>query len=471
LSAAPGRWRAQSLRARLTLGYTAALGALLVLLGVAALHLLDSGLRANVDQTLESMAETVVRVHQSAGATTAAQLEEKLGQLVGPVAAERFLQLLDPLGRPRFTPRRALALPLSATALANAEEGRETFETIPVPDGGPVRVLTWPVMQRGHLVDVVQVAMPLSTVEAARKRFLLVLLGLAPIALAGVAAGGWMLTGRALAPVDVMTATARRIGEGDLALRVPADGRDDELGRLAAVLNDMLARLERSLATARQLSADAAHELRTPLTILKGEIDVALRGTPSADEARRVLASLREEVDRLSALVEDLLFLARSDAGAMTLAAEPIDLRAVVDDAVPALHALAEQRHTTLTRTPSPEPLPIHGNPPMLLRVLLNLVDNATRHGGTGVHVTVAATRDGSSAVLTVADDGVGIAPEDQTRIFDRFYRADRARSGEGTGLGLALVRSIVELHHGTIAVDSAPGRGSRFRVRLPLAA
>src|SRR5207244_7684723 len=154
-------------------------------------------------------------------------------------------------------------------------------------------------------------------VDAARRRFLLILVGLAPVALAGIAVGGWVLTGRALAPVDAMVAAARRIGAEDLSLRLAGEDRDDEVGRLAAVLNDMLARLDGSFTAVRHFSADAAHELRTPLTILKGELEVALRTARGPEDYRRVIESCQEEVDRLVALVEDLLLLARTDAGAV----------------------------------------------------------------------------------------------------------------------------------------------------------
>ena len=217
----------------------------------------------------------------------------------------------------------------------------------------PVRVLTTPVMEGGRLVQLVQVAMSLEVVEAARARFLLVLAGLLPVALGAAAAGGWFLAGRALRPVDDMVETARRIGGADLARRITAENADDELGRLAAVLNDMLGRLERSFDAARQFSADAAHELRTPLTILKGELEVAL-GTTAADAPyRRALESCLEEVDRLASLVEDLLFLARSDAGALAPAHERVDLASVVSDAAPALEALASRAGVAFRVEPS----------------------------------------------------------------------------------------------------------------------
>jgi heavy metal sensor kinase len=461
--------RGRSLRWRLTVWYTAAVGALLVVLGAAAVALLDRALRANVDTSLASVARTVATTAR-APAGVGGNLEAQLEALLGPRLALRFLQLLDPLGRPdpRLAPRLGTGLPLSPEALDHARAGRDTFETIRI-DGRAVRLLTLPVVERGRVVQLVQAAAPLESVETARSRFLLVLLGLAPLALAGVAAGAWRLTGRALAPVDAMTGAARRITGENLSLRIDALESDDELGRLAAVLNDMLGRLERSFAAARQFGADAAHELRTPLTILKGEIGVALRTAGTPTEYRAALESCREEVDRLTALVEDLLFVARAEAGAVERPAGPVDLGMVLDDAEPALRTLAEREGVVLALGPRP-PAPVGGSEPMLFRLVLNLADNAIKYAGRGGHVAVTLDAANGHAVLAVRDDGPGIAAADLPHIFDRFYRADPARARGGTGLGLALVRSIVEVHGGRIDVDSAPGRGSCFRVALPLA-
>jgi len=462
--------RPRSLRARLTLWYTAALAGLLVLLGAVALVLLDRGLRHTVDSSLDSLAQTVAE--SSRESARRADLGDALAALVGPSLAERFYQLLDPLGRPdpRLAPRQRLDLPLGAATLHNAEHGEETYETVRLPGAtAPVRVLTAPVMEGGRLVQLVQVAMSLEVVEAARARFLLVLAGLLPVALAGAAAGGWFLAGRALRPVDDMVETARRIGGADLTRRITAENADDELSRLAAVLNDMLGRLERSFAAARQFSADAAHELRTPLTILKGELEVAL-GTTAADAPyRRALESCLEEVDRLASLVEDLLFLARSDAGALALSRERVDLASVVADAAPALEALASRAGAAFRVEPSPA-VPVQGSAPLLFRVVFNLAENAVKHAGAGAHVTVSTRSDGDRALLEVRDDGPGISPEDREHIFDRFYRADPAREGGGSGLGLPLTRAIVQLHGGEVGVTSTPGMGACFRVSLPLA-
>lgn len=473
------RFLSSSLRTRLTLWYTALLTGMLVLLGSAALILLDRGLRDNIDASLKSVAVSIadsVRRPPSPGRDFGAALDALLGPF-GPGPASRFFRLLDPFGRPdpRVVPRPRMQFPLSPEAQLNARHGRETYQTItiPPPQGGdregiPVRLLTLPVIERGRMIHLVQVAMPLESADAARSRFLLILLGLIPLALGGAGMGGWFLARRALAPVDAMVDTARTIEAEDLSRRIEAADSMDELGRLAAVLNAMLARLERAFMTVKHFSADAAHELRTPLTILKGELEVALRSPPTPEEYRSVLVSCLEEVDRLSALVTDLLFLARSDSGNMSIARTPVDLAAVLRDVCAALGALAEAAHITFTHD-APTELWTRGSETMLFRLLFNLGENAIKYTPEGGTVTLTLEPRGTEAYLSVRDTGAGIAAEEQPHIFDRFYRADPARSRGGTGLGLALARSIVLAHGGQISVESRIGQGSCFTVRLPL--
>jgi heavy metal sensor kinase len=444
---------------------------MLAILGAAALMLLDRGLRDNVDASLLSVARSIAESTRGPS-PLGPEFDETLESLLGPGLAERFFRLLDPLGRPdpRIVPRGRVQLPLSPEALHNAEQGRETYQTLHLPgvSSSPVRLLTLPVIERGRIIHFIQVAMLLESAETARSRFLLILLGLAPLALGGAAVGGWFLARRALAPVDTMVETARKIGAEGLSQRITTAESNDELGRLAAVLNDMLARLERSFTAVRHFSADAAHELRTPLTILKGELEVALRSPPDAEEYRRVLASCLEEVDRLSALVEDLLFLARSDSGNVSIPQTPVNLAEVLEEVKPALSMLAETTEISLLVPASPE-LWVQGNKSMLFRLMFNLGENAIKYTPTGGRVEVSLSRNGHKAVLAVHDTGPGIAPEEQERIFDRFYRGDPARSRGGSGLGLALVRSIVLLHGGSISVESTVGKGSCFHVTLPL--
>ena len=248
------RFLFSSLRARLTLWYTALLTGMLVLLGAAALILLDRGLRDNIDASLKSVAVSIadsVRRSPSTGRDFSAALDALLGPF-GPGPASRFFRLLDPFGRPdpRVVPRTRMQFPLSPEAQLNARHGRETYQTITLSppsrgkgrEGIPVRLLTLPVIERGRMIHLVQVAMPLESADTARSRFLLILLGLIPLALGGAGVGGWFLARHALAPVDAMVNTARAIEAEDLSRRIEAADSTDELGRLAAVWNAMLAR-------------------------------------------------------------------------------------------------------------------------------------------------------------------------------------------------------------------------------------
>lgn len=464
-------WRSTTLRGRLTLWYTGILTAMFAVLGATSMILLDRGLRKNVDDSLSSVANTIAELVRRPS-FFGADIEEMLQSMLGPELADRFFQLLDPFGRPdpRLAPRMRSKLPLSAAALRNAEKGRATFETVRTPPAPKksFRLLTLPVVRNGATVNIVQVAMSLENVEATYGKFLLVLLVLAPVALIASALGGWFLARRALTPVDAMVEAARRIEAEDLTKRIPAPSGEDELARLAAVLNDMLARLERSFGAARRFSADAAHELRTPLTILRGEIEVALRSSEAPAEIRRTLASCLEEVHRLNSMVEDLLLMARMESNALSAVPKPVNFAEVLEDVGPALRELAARAGNICTVAVAP-PLWIEGYDSLLFRLVFNLAENAIKYTPGGGKIEITLEQQDHSAVLQVKDNGPGIAPEAQEYIFDRFYQGDPAREGSGTGLGLALVRAIVELHHGQIHLSSDVGKGSCFRVTLPL--
>jgi signal transduction histidine kinase len=295
-----------------------------------------------------------------------------------------------------------------------------------------------------------------------------------------------------------MTQAARRIEAERLAERLEGAEVDDELGRLARTLNEMLARLEAGFAQVRRFSADASHELRTPLTILKGEIEVALRSAREPVEYRRVLESALEEVERMARLVDDLLMLSRADAGALRWDQEPVELDRLVEDIAKRGEILGRARGNQVA-IQTLEPLITRGDEQRLRQLLLNLVDNAVKYTPPGGRVTVSLRRAGGESdgprppipeavpdgpiaespngppgewvEIAVSDTGVGIPPEALPRIFERFYRVDGARSREagGTGLGLCIAKTIVEAHGGGIRVESAPGIGSTFTVRLPL--
>ncbi len=485
------RMKPLSVRARLTLWYTGILAATLILLGGVAYALLLHGLWQDLDASLEGVAKTVVRtVAQPPAEPFPAEMDQVLRQFFGPNLADKFYQFLDPRGRldPRWPQLHGGNFRVSPQTLQNATQGDATFETVPGDGPYPVRIITAPVMFRGRLVNLLQVGLSLEGLYKARRRFLYTLAALLPLALLLAGTGGSLLARRALRPVDQMTRTARRIEAEHLAQRLEGANVDDELGRLARTLNEMLARLETAFAQVRRFSADASHELRTPLTVLKGEIEVALRSPREVAEYQRVLTSSLEEVERMSRLVEDLLLLSRADAGAIKWEKSPVELDRLVEEVAKQGDVLARERQVQVS-IESLEPLIAQGDGQRLRQLLLNLVDNAIKYTPPGGQVRLAvravkpspATGDPATILagegeagcvdLTVQDTGIGISPEMLPRIFERFFRADEAHSREtgGAGLGLCIAKTIAEAHGGRIQVRSSPGAGSTFTVTLPL--
>ena len=284
-------------------------------------------------------------------------------------------------------------------------------------------------------------------------------------------AAGLFLAGRALRPIDRITRTAQAIGAGNLQGRLGLAPRADEVGRLAATFDGMLDRLEHAFVQQRQFVADASHELRTPLASIRSDLDILRRRPRSVAAHEEFEQGLDEEIGRLSALVEDLLTLARADSGQAELAREFVYLDALVETVAARVGRLAEAKGVALELCVERD-VALIGDPARLHQLAFNLLGNAVKYTPAGgqVRVTVAA-RDGT-ACLEVADTGAGIPPEDLPRVFDRFYRADeaRTRTAGGAGLGLAIARWCAEAHGGRIAVRSRLGVGSVFSVSLPLA-
>jgi signal transduction histidine kinase len=292
-----------------------------------------------------------------------------------------------------------------------------------------------------------------------------------PLALVLITAGGWLLIGRALAPIDRMTRTAGAIGAGNLSGRLGPVSRDDEIGRLAATFDRMLDRLEGAFGQQRAFAAAASHELRTPLTIVKSDLDVLRRGHPLPPDEAEVLSGVDEEIARMGRLVEDLLTLARADSGQDELLCELVALDVLVRAAGADMERLAGQKGVSLEADLAPD-VEVVGDPSRLRQLALNLLTNAVTYTPAGGSIRVRLVQDGEQARLTVADTGIGIAPDDLPHIFESFYRADKARSraAGGSGLGLAIAHWCAQVHGGSIEVESQLGVGSTFTVCLPLA-
>ncbi len=318
---------------------------------------------------------------------------------------------------------------------------------------------------------IVQATYLLDQVNASLSRFIEICVAALGAAAVLAVVGGRILAARSLRPVGTMATAARRISVENLADRLERSGTGDELDQLAETFNDMLTRLEKQVAQLQQFIADAAHELRTPLAALRGNAEVALSGRRPADELRAVLADAIEEYDRLSRIADDLLLLARADAGQKLIRSARFPLDRAVVDVVDLFSPEAEERGVSLVLSDRNE-IWIDGDDGRLRQMLSNLLDNAIKFTPDGGMVRVSQSTSNGMIELTVRDTGVGIAPEHLPHVFDRFYRADRARThdGGGAGLGLSICRTIVEAHGGDIRLTSRPGGGTTVSVRIPVA-
>jgi heavy metal sensor kinase len=466
------RLRPLSVRVRLTLWYTAVLMAILLVTSGLSYSLLRSGLIHDLDASLLAVGQVIGDTgYPGPGTSLDPGPESLLREILGPDFYDKLFQLVDPEGHPgaRSTHLRE-TLPLSAKARANAARGARTFETVRLSTGERARLLTLPIHRGGRLVQLVQVGIPLDRAERTLGRYVETLLVLVPLGLALAAAGGTVIARGALRPVDTMSRTARRITGEDLHERIPPRGTGDELDHLAGTLNAMLARLEDAFEQMRRFTADAAHELRTPLTALRGGIEVALRGGRSAEEYRRVLQSSLEDVVRLIRLAEDLLLLSRVSGGA-PLPRAPVALEPLLGEVCSIAAQIGSERGVAV-RLAESAPATVMGDALALRRALMKLVENAVAYTPAGGKVELALRCEAGWASLAVSDTGAGMEPADLERIFEPFVRleAARVRDTGGAGLGLAIARSIVVAHGGTLGAVSTPGAGSTFTIRLLLA-
>ncbi len=317
---------------------------------------------------------------------------------------------------------------------------------------------------------VVAVFEPLDKLEAQIAQLRNIILVALPAVLILAAGGGFLLARKSLAPMVAISDQAEHISAKNLSERLKVTNPEDELGRLAAVFNALLSRLDASFHVMREFTADASHELRTPLTIVQGEADVALSHEHTVSEYQQSLSIIRDQSKRMARIVSDMLSLARADAGEQHLSKEDLYLNDLVMESCHAAQALATPRCIRLSCDAS-EDLVFHGNEELLRRMIFNLVDNAIRYTPDGGSVSVKLTSESAIAQLAVSDTGIGIPPECVGRVFDRFYRVGdpRTRANGGSGLGLSIVKLAAESHQGSVDLISDPGHGSTFTVSLAL--
>lgn len=465
-----------TLRFRLALWYALVLALVLSAFGVLIYSIVRYQLIRHHDEALREAAATVVRVlseEEDCEHLTPFQRTEldRIGHVIlfHEVAGQGRVFYQSPDSS-------ALSIPLQPGADALLP-GVGWFETV-AAQSHLLRMYTEPYRSRAGRRGLIHVVHSLGDVVAPLGSLRLALLVLAPLTILASAGGGYWLAGRALAPVDRVTKMAREIEATKLSRRLPVPRAPDEIGRLVDTLNQMIARLEASFEAMKRFTADASHELRGPLATMRGAIDVALSRPREASEYRQVLASVGEDVDRLRAIAEDLLMLARADAGRIKLEKDPVRLDVLAAEVAESFQHVAMERHVSLNAH-CPVPLLVVGDERWLRQLIVNLLDNAVKFSAAAhsqqnaASVTIDAGAADGSAWLRVADSGPGIPEEALARIFERFYRADDARSyrvTEGAGLGLSIAAWIVGAHDGQITAENRPEGGSLFSVKLPLA-
>ncbi|MBI5887716.1 MAG: HAMP domain-containing protein [Deltaproteobacteria bacterium] len=476
-----------SIRTKLTFWYVTLLTASLLAFGAVFSYTLSRIFIDRVDEQIGSvagmMAHTVVQ--PSGKLLLPGDFDIILERFFGIRIAGNFVQVLDMDGNvaARSSNLESAYLPLSQDTYEHALNGVTTFEVYRNFGRYPVRLVTKPIsLKHKGVVAIVQVGASLQSMEEVLSSLFYIFgFGLAGSVIIA-AAGGWVLARKALKPVQDLRAAAQRIGAENLNERINVVVKNDEIGRLAATMNEMIARLEKSFLQIKQFTADASHELKTPLTILKGEMEIALRIKNDPEAMRDALKSSLEEIDRMSYIVRNLLDLARIDVektGMKDAASmQEVALDRALTERVDHFRRFALDRGVNMAILRN-DPVAVFGDPVRISQMLFNLIDNALKYTPQGGTVELSVEAEDNAAVIKVRDTGIGISKEDLPYIFDRFYRVDKARSREalgegmaagGAGLGLSICREIAESLKGAIEAQSEPGMGTTFIVRLPLA-
>lgn len=455
-----------TLRARLTLWYVGALSIALAAFAVLLYAWLSRTLYRHHDHELLAGADRVARLLQPVPLD-----QDSIARAIAVLdTPPRLLMVRDQAGQLLYrSPVLQVAEPTIGQhealvhAVANASRDPEFF-TVTLERSGPVRFICTPVDRSP--VAYVQVGNELGDVPATMHAVGVASIVLVPLVVLLTSFGGWLIAGRALAPIGSIDTTLRAIEATDLSRRVEVHPPDRELSGLVGTINGLLARLERAFQDLRDFTADASHQLQTPLTIMKSSIELARRSAPEMSPT--LLDDLEEEVDDMSTVVTELQALSLADADAQESRETEVDLSALCDDAREILGALGEMNEVAVYGDMATR-ICVSGNPQKLKQMILNLGDNAIKYTPAGGHVTLQLHADANAAVFEVSDTGIGIPESDLPHVFDRFYRVSSpGTTARGTGLGLAIAKRIVEVHGGEISAVSKPGDGTRFTVRLP---
>jgi heavy metal sensor kinase len=454
------RW---SIRARLALWYAAVLMAGLALLGTGIWLVVSHSLRGSLDEVLNEHVQGIITVLQSENEPERPRhLSEELTEYVAAAPGGNLMEVRDSRDRPIVAGKTVVMQP--------ADPSHPTIFGVQTTSSGRYRTLTKTTSVNGETYRILA-ATPLDPTEATLRRVALLLLWASPAMLLLASLGGYWISRGALLPVDEMTKAARSIGIQNLSQRLAAPATGDELQRLAETWNEMLARLEAAVKRLSQFTADASHELRTPIALIRTTAELTLRRERSVETYREALSQIVAESEKTAKLVEDLLLLARADAGRMSLPLERVELTPLVRDVYQQGQVLAEAKQLEISADLPEEPVFVEANDPALRRMLLLLLDNALKYTPAGGHITLSVNHDPDSATVAVRDTGIGIPQTALPHVFERFYRVDesRSRGAGGTGLGLSIAKWIADRHHASLDAESVVGEGSVFRIRFRL--
>ena len=464
LSNLPIRWR-------LTVLYGGIITLILLVFSGGVYVYLQKSLQRSIDAKIRSMGEIISSsMTESHDPTLFGNFERYLENVLGRKPKGKLIQIMDSSGRVGAKSSDIEAENLSASfgTLERAFAGEVVYET--VQKGGPrLRLVTIPIIDNKKVISLVQVGTSLEEFDDTMRRLLIILVVGIITSVSLTTGVGYFMAKKALRPVDKIRKAAVKISSRNLEEFIDIGARRDELGKLAETFNAMTSRLRDAFQRINQFSVDVSHELKTPLTILKGSTEVALRKERGREEYRALLASHLEEIDRMSQIIDDLLLLSKADTGKIQLNLSDIDLKDLILQVYMGMKMFAEKKDVELIVDELYD-VRLKGDELKLRRMLWNIVENGIKYTNGGGRVEISSASDNGCVRINVRDTGVGIADEDIKYVFDRFYRADRARKREsGTGLGLSISKWIAEAHRGAIEVESRPSSGSLFSIKLPL--
>jgi len=462
--------RKLSIGVRLTLWYLAFFAVAQAAFGVGMWLILRDNLYDLVDDSLEEQVEDLKNFLQSqAKDPSTPKLREQVNQTFAIDHSGTYFELDAEDGGLIY---RSASLQAHPSVLEPPNQVNEQMLRSRKIEGEDFRFIQQKVEVNGR-VYTVQMGVPADDAIETLHSFRSYLLMFAPLLLVAAAGGGYWLSRRALAPVDALVRTAREIGGTNLNRRLQKLETGDELQRLSDTLNEMLDRIELAFRRITEFTADASHELRTPVSLIRTEAEVALRRSRGEADYKESLRHILLEAERTTALIEQLLSLARADSGREKIHLQPVDLRHTLRSVLEGWRQVATIRNLQISASLNVPDFFVLGDETLLRRLVDILLDNAFKYTSAPGSVHLSLESKGETAVITVRDSGAGIPEDEQRKIFERFYRVDKARSRAqgGAGLGLAIAHWIVTQHGGSIGVESRPGNGATFRVELPMIA